>query len=100
MFLNWRDEVMKMFFKMGTEAVNDTDKEKKLDGFLERNLQDICKIKEEMSNEMNKNNQMIELLQQDDSIYHAEQPDFENFTTSDSLQKCGFLNLRSWVYFF
>jgi hypothetical protein len=86
---------LKVFFKMGNEAVNDINSEKKLDRFLERNLQDICKIKEEMSSEMNKNNQMIELLQQDDSIYQAEQPDFENLTTSDSLQKCGFLNLRS-----
>ncbi len=86
---------LKVFFKMGTDVVNDNGSEKNLDKFIENNLQNICKVKEEMSNEINKNNQMIELLQQDESIYQAEQPDFDNSSSSDSLQKCGFLNLRS-----
>ena len=35
---------------------------------------------------------MIELLQQDDSIYYAEQE--SNTILNDSLQKSGYLNLR------
>ena len=67
-----------------------------LKDFLDKNIQGVCRIKEAMGEEINKNNQMIELLQQDDSIYQAEQASFdEGSVRSESLQKCGFLNLRS-----
>jgi len=71
--------------------------DKTLDGFLEKNTDHICSLKNQLAEEMNKNNQMIELLQQDDSIYQAEQPDFshEDPSRCERLQKCGFLNLRS-----
>ncbi len=39
---------------------------------------------------------MIELLQQDDSIYYAEQE--STGLTSDSLQKSGYLNLRYFIF--
>ena len=86
----------KLFFKMGTETLNGTE-QKKLDEFLEKNTKNICEIKTQLGEEMNKNNQMIELLQQDDSIYQAEQPDFDTQDPSryETLQKYGFLNLRS-----
>lgn len=83
---------LKLFFKMGSETVNGTERQN-LDQFLDKNSEDICQVKAAMSEEINKNNQMIELLQQDDSIYQAEQPNFE--VNEGSLQKCGFLNLRS-----
>ena len=46
-----------------------------------------------MGDEINRNNQLIELLQQDDSIYYAEQTGLTG-TIDDSLQKSGYLNLR------
>lgn len=87
---------LKLFFKMGSETINGLEAHK-LDDFLEDNTKKICNVKAQLSEEMNKNNQMIELLQQDDSIYHAEQPDFDsqNPARNEMLQKCGFLNLRS-----
>lgn len=87
---------LKLFFKMGTETVNGTEGHK-LDEFLEKSSNQICKVKTEMSEEINKNNQLIELLQQDESIYQAEQQDYdkENPMRNELVQKCGFLNLRS-----
>ena len=52
-----------------------------------------------MSEEINKSNQLVELLQQDDSIYYAENPNEqknEDEQISEHIvQKSGFLNLRS-----
>jgi hypothetical protein len=55
-----------------------------------------------MSDEMNKSNQLIELLQQDDSIYYAENPReahkdpaLEEPISNTVVQKSGYLNLRS-----
>lgn len=86
----------KLFFKMGAETLNG-DSDKTLDTFLEKNTNEICAVKKQLGEEMNKNNQMIELLQQDDSIYQAEQPDFnmQDPNRYERLQKSGFLNLRS-----
>jgi hypothetical protein len=56
-----------------------------------------------MVEDLNKTNQMIDLLQQDDSIYYIDQPISEKVTNnnvfiSDSVfQKSGYLNLRSYV---
>ncbi len=52
--------------------------------------------KKQFDEEVIKNNQLIELLQQDESIYNADQPFYENNDLHDNLfQKCGYLNLRS-----
>jgi hypothetical protein len=55
-----------------------------------------------MSDDINKSNQLIELLQQDDSIYYAEHPlDTSRDETAyepvgdNAVQKSGYLNLRS-----
>lgn len=55
-----------------------------------------------MSEEINKTNQLIDLIQQDDSIYYAEPLESSNQSDNDVsiisenvLQKSGYLNLRS-----
>jgi hypothetical protein len=55
-----------------------------------------------MAEDISKTNQMIDLLQQDDSIYYIDQPVSDkvnnNVTISDTVfQKSGYLNLRSYV---
>lgn len=47
---------------------------------------------------MEKTNNLIDLLQQDSSVYYAERPDDhanKNLKNSNILQKSGYLNLRS-----
>ena len=52
-----------------------------------------------MSEEISKSNQIIDLLQQDESIYFAESNDKEVFDSIDEsiVQKSGYLNLKSYV---
>jgi hypothetical protein len=59
-----------------------------------------------MSDEMNKSNQLVELLQQDDSIYYAEDPReasrdpaVEEPISETVVQKSGYLNLRSYILY-
>lgn len=82
----------KLFFKMGTETLN--SETSTIEDFLAKTSDKVCEVKTNLSEEINKNNQLIELLQQDDSIYYAEQPSLSG-RVDDSLQKSGYLNLRS-----
>ena len=88
---------LKLYFKMGSETFN-TNSSSTIDEFVSKISNSVCEIKEHMSEEVNKSNQMIELLQQDDSIYYAENPNAEETIEpiSDNIvQKSGYLNLRS-----
>lgn len=77
---------------MGSETF-DTN----IENFLNKTSDQVCNVKAKLSEEINKNNQLIELFQQDDSIYYVEQQENPSATTipNDSLQKTGYLNLRS-----
>jgi DCC-interacting protein 13 alpha len=85
----------KLFFKMGSETF---DTSTTIDTFLNKTSDQVCEIKKEMTSDIAKTNQLIDLLQQDDSIYRIES---NPTSTSDStsLQKSGYLNLRSKIPF-
>ena len=59
------------------------------------------RIKENMSEDINKTNQLIDLLQQDNSIYQIEQESLNDSSIINEaiLQKSGYLNLRSKIPF-
>ncbi|CAF0978359.1 unnamed protein product [Brachionus calyciflorus] len=88
---------LKLFFKMGNETFS-CDSSSKIDEFLNNTSSQVCEIKAQQSENMNKTNQLIDLIQQDDSLYYVEQSDSTKNSEPISktiLQKSGYLNLRS-----
>ncbi|RNA01220.1 DCC-interacting 13-alpha-like [Brachionus plicatilis] len=97
---------MKLFFKMGSETFS-PDSSSKIDEFLNTISTHVCDVKVKQMENMEKTNNLIDLLQQDSSIYFAERThDHANrdLKNSNILQKSGYLNLRSgqdrdeWIY--
>jgi hypothetical protein len=87
---------LKLFFKMGSESFNSTAN---LNEFLNNVGDHIHNAKDTLNEEITKTTQLVDLLQQNPTIYYAESEHTEysenSLKISDLNYKSGYLNLRT-----